>query len=113
MAQPLVTLPFSKAKYEIAKLLERKGFVEYAEVKGRKTKKTICLALKYDEQKRPAIEGLKRISKPGQRLYKGHQALRRVRGGYGVMLVSTSKGLMTGEEARKKKLGGEVVAEVW
>ena len=107
-----VEVPFSNLKYEIAKILEKNGFIEKVEKKGKKTKKIIEITLKYDN-KIPAISGLKRISKPGQTIYLGHRKIKRVKGGYGVAIISTSKGLMTDKEARKQKLGGEVLCEIW
>lgn len=108
-----VNIPFSKIKYEVAKILEKKGLITSAEVKGRRQRKTIKIALRYDEQKEPAITGLKRISKPGQRIYRGFKDIKKVRQGQGMLIVSTPQGLVTGDEARKKKLGGEVLCEVW
>lgn len=107
-----VNIPFSNLKYEIAKVLKKHGFIEKAEKKGKKVNKTIEITLKYDG-KTPVISSLKRISKPGQRIYKGSKELRRVRGGYGIAIISTPKGLMTNKEARKQKIGGEVLAEIW
>ena len=107
-----VNIPFSNLKYEIAELLKKHGFVEKVERKGKKINKTIEITLKY-EGKTPVISGLKRISKPGQRIYKGSKELRRVRGGYGIAVISTPKGLMTNKEARRQKIGGEVLAEIW
>lgn len=109
---PQVEIPFSLLKYEIAKILEKKGFVEKASKLGKKEKKTIEIVLKY-ENKVPAISGLKRISKPGQRIYFKSKKIRKVKGGYGISIVSTSKGLMTGKEARRQKLGGEILCEIW
>ena len=109
--KPSVSLPFSKLKYEIAKLLERKGFVGGVKKKG-KTKMFIEIGLKY-RQGIPAIQGLKRISKPGQRIYAPYTEIKKVKGGYGISIISTSKGLMIDREARKQKLGGEVIAEIW
>ena len=80
--------------------------------KGKKTKKVIEITLKYNE-KVPVISGLKRISKPGQRIYKRAKELKSVKGGCGIAIISTSKGLMTDKEARKQKLGGEVICEIW
>jgi len=117
-----VVLPFSNLKYEIAKTLEKEGFIEKVEKKGRKMKRIIEIILKYEketsnkkgiEKLKPAISGLKRVSKPGQRIYKKAKELRPVRDGYGIAIVSTSKGIMTDREARKKKLGGEVLCEIW
>lgn len=107
-----VNIPFSNLKYEIAKVLKKHGFIEKVEKKGKKVNKTIEITLKYDG-KTPVISSLKRISKPGQRIYKGSKELRRVRGGYGIAIISTPKGLMTNKEARKQKIGGEVLCEIW
>ncbi|MDI6592064.1 MAG: 30S ribosomal protein S8 [Patescibacteria group bacterium] len=109
---PTVDIPFSNLKYEIAKILEKEGFVKKIEKKGRKIKRKIEIILKYDG-KIPAISGLKRVSKPGQRIYKSCKDLKPVKGGYGIAIVSTSKGIMTDKEARKQKLGGEVLCEIW
>ncbi len=108
----IVRVPFSKIKLEIAKVLEREGFTNKTERKGRKTKKLIEITLKY-EGKEPAISGLKKVSKPGQRIYIGAQEIRPVRSGYGISIVSTSKGLMTGKEARRQNLGGEIMCKIW
>ena len=117
-----VEVPFSNLKYEIAKILEKNGFIEKVEKKGKKTKKIIEITLKYlpaealakeGDNKIPAISGLKRISKPGQTIYLGHRQIKRVKGGYGIAIISTSKGLMTDKEARKQKIGGEVICEIW
>jgi small subunit ribosomal protein S8 len=109
---PVVSIPFSNFKYEIAKILERESFVEKAEKKGRGVKKFIEVTLKY-EKKQPAISGLKRISKPGQRIYFPFKKIKKVKGGYGIAIISTSKGLMTNKDARKQKMGGEVICEIW
>lgn len=112
---PTVDIPFSRLKYEMAKILERNGFIESLERKGRK-EKMIHIVLKYEgkgTKKRPFIQGSRRISKPGQRIYLPWQKMRSVKGGYGIAIVSTSKGLLTDKEARKQKVGGEVLCEVW
>lgn len=109
---PQVEVPFSLLKYEIAKILERKGFIEKVAKPGKKEKKTIEIVLKYQD-KMPAISGMKRISKPGQRIYSKSKKIKNVKGGYGIAIVSTSKGLMTNREARKQKLGGEILCEIW
>ncbi len=105
-------IPFSNVKYEIAKILAKEGFIGKTETKGKKVKKVIEIELKYQD-KVPVILGIKKISKPGQRIYLGHQEIKRVRDGYGMAVVSTSKGMMTDKEARKNKLGGEVICEIW
>lgn len=107
-----VDIPFSNLKCAIAEILEKEGFVSDIEKKGKKTKKILKINLKYNERI-PAISGLKRVSKPGQRIYFSADKVKRVRGGYGIQVVSTSKGLMTDKEARKQKLGGEIICEVW
>ena len=109
---PAVSFNFSKLKYEVAKILEKEKFIEKVSKTGTKTKKAIEITLKYEEKK-PAISGLKRVSRPGQRIYLPAKKIRQVKGGYGLSIISTSKGLMTNKEARKKKMGGEVIAEVW
>lgn len=109
---PKVEFPFSNLKYEIAKTLEREGFIQKAEKRGRKEKKSIEITLRYDNDT-PTIAGLKRISKQGQRIYTKAKELRPVKGGYGIAIISTPKGLMTNKEARKKGLGGEILCEIW
>ena len=105
-----VSIPFSSLKYEIAKILMHQGFI--IEIKKRRRNKIMEITLKYDNEK-PAISGLKRISKPGQRIYLKTSEIKPTRGGYGIAIISTPKGLMTNKEARKKKLGGEVICEIW
>jgi len=109
---PQIEVGFSNLKYEIAKILERRGFVEKVVRSGKKTGKTLEIVLKYDN-KVPAISGIKRVSRPGQRIYLPTQKIKSVRGGYGFSIVSTSKGLMTGSEAKKQNLGGEIICEIW
>ena len=107
-----VEVPFSKLKYEVIKILEKNGFIEKSEKKGRKTKKTIQITLKYSDNL-PVILGLRKVSKSGQRIYVGSAEIKKVKGGKGISIISTSKGLMIGKEARKQKLGGEIICEVW
>jgi len=107
-----VEFPFSKLKLEIAKTLEKEGLIEKAEKKGR-GKKVIEITLKYLPDGAPAISGLKRISKPGQRIYLKSREVKKVKGGYGFSIISTSKGLLTNKEARKQNSGGEVICEIW
>lgn len=110
--KPTVTLPFSNLKYELGKILEKQGFIEKIEKKGRKNKRVIFITLKYNNGQ-PAIQGLKRVSKSGQRIYLPVKNIKSVRGGYGLAIISTPKGLMTDKEARKQRVGGEVMCEVW
>jgi len=107
-----VKIPFSKFKLELAKVLEKNGFVKKVEKKGRGIKRVIEIKLKY-EDKIPVISGLKKISKPGQRIYAGATEIKPVRSGYGISIISTSKGLMTDKEVRKQNIGGEVICKIW
>ncbi|MDP2741359.1 MAG: 30S ribosomal protein S8 [bacterium] len=107
-----VLVPFSRIKYEIAGILSRDGFVGEVKKIVKEKNKAIKITLKYDNGV-SAISGLRRVSKPGQRIYSEFSELRRIRGGYGISVVSTSKGLKTNKEARKLKIGGEVICEVW
>ena len=102
----------SNLKYEIAKLLESNGFIAEVKKTNKGKMKTLKITLKY-ENGLPKISGLKRVSKQGQRIYHSNDEIRKVMGGYGISIVSTSKGLMTGKDAKKQNLGGEVICEVW
>jgi small subunit ribosomal protein S8 len=108
---PAVELPHSRMKEGIAGILKREGYIFDYAVEG-KLPKTIKLKLKY-QGKKGVIEGLRRISTPGLRRYVGATDIPRVRGGLGVAVLSTSEGLMTGTQARKKNLGGELLCYVW
>jgi small subunit ribosomal protein S8 len=108
---PLVNVPHSKMKESIAGLLKREGYIQDFSVEGQ-LPKTLKLKLKY-QGKKSVIEGLRRVSTPGLRRYVGSTDIPRVRGGLGVALLSTSEGLMTGNQARKKNLGGELLCYVW
>jgi small subunit ribosomal protein S8 len=110
-----VKMPGSKLKESLAKILEREGFIAgYSTytVEG-KPGTTIEVRLKYSEDRRRSISGIKRVSTPGLRIYKKSTEMPKVLGGVGVAVVSTSRGLMTDREARKNKLGGEVLCYVW
>ena len=108
---PAVEIPHSKMKESIAHILKKEGYIAEVTVAG-KPFKTIKLQLKY-QGKKSVIEGIKRISRPGLRRYVGSTDIPRVRGGLGVSVVSTPEGVMTGENARKKNLGGELLCYVW
>jgi small subunit ribosomal protein S8 len=110
-----VVLPMSKIKYNIAKILERDGWIEKAEIiKSNKAKfDEIKIVLKYNEKGETAIKHLKRISKPGLRVYVKKGNLPRVLNNYGMAIISTPRGLMTNREARKNGLGGEVLCEIY
>lgn len=107
-----VELPYSDIKMRIAEILKATGFIGDCKKKGAKVSKTIKIDLKYDNHE-PALSGFKRISKPGQRIYVGHQDVHTVRNGYGIAIISTSRDLMTDKKARKEKIGGELIAKVW
>ena len=108
---PVVNLPHSKMKESIAGILKQEGYISDFAVNG-KIPKLLNLKLKY-QGKKSVIEGLRRISTPGLRRYVGSTEIPRVRGGLGVAVLSTSEGLMTGDQARKKNLGGELLCYVW
>ena len=108
-----VTVPASNLKEDIAKILKEEGFINYYKVKSEDNKKNIELTLKYGNKKEKVITGLKRISKPGLRVYVKSDEIPRVLNGLGIAIISTSKGLMTDKEARKQNLGGEVLAYIW
>jgi small subunit ribosomal protein S8 len=108
---PEVIVPHSTVKEHIAHVLKKEGYVADVAVEGKPWKK-IKIKLKYVGRK-PVIEGLRRVSSPGLRRYAGALEIPRVRGGLGVTILSTSQGIMTGLQARKKNMGGEVLCEVW
>ena len=104
-----VAMPTSKMKVEIAKILDSEGFIESYTVK----ENTLTLTLKYGQNKERVITGLKRISKPGLRVYAGADEIPHVLNGLGIAIISTPKGVMTDKLARKNNVGGEVIAYIW
>ncbi|MDD5145815.1 MAG: 30S ribosomal protein S8 [Candidatus Pacebacteria bacterium] len=112
VSKETVVIPFSNLCYSISQVLEKEGLVSKIEKKGKKTKKVIEITLRYEE-KTPVISGIERISRPGQRIYIKNKEIRPIRGGYGLAIISTSKGLLTNKEAKKQKLGGELICEIW
>ncbi len=114
-----VVLPFSKMKFEIGKILEAEGFVKKAEkLSAQPSPKEnkfdlLKVDLKYSADREPAIRGLNKISKPGQRIYVTKDKLPQVLSGLGIAIISTSQGLMTNKEARKRHLGGELICEIY
>ena len=108
-----VVLPASNTKKAIAKILLAEGFVKSVDFIDDGPQGSIKIVLKYVNGKQPVIAGLKRISKPGLRVYARSEELPKVLGGLGIAIVSTSKGLMTDKEARKENIGGEVLAYIW
>ena len=107
-------VPISKLKTEIARILKEEGYIStYKMVDENKSHKTLRVFLKYTPDRRSVITGMKRISKPGQRCYLGADDIKPVVGGLGISILTTPKGLMTGRAARKAKMGGEILCEVW
>jgi len=109
---PNIDLPHSQMKESIAHILKKEGYIAEVATEGVKTKKTLKLKLKYDGKK-GVIEGLRRVSAPGLRRYVASTEIPHERGGLGISIVSTSQGLMTGNQARKSNVGGELLCYVW
>lgn len=108
-----IAMPSSKMKAAIADILKREGYIRDYLVEDTKPQATLKLALKYSRERERSLSGIRRVSKPGLRVYAKKQDIPRVLGGLGVAIISTSSGLMTDREARKRGVGGEVVAYVW
>jgi small subunit ribosomal protein S8 len=111
-----VVIPSSKLKIEMARILQEQGYIrsfETVEADADHPGTRLRIELKYTDDRRSAISGLRRVSRPGQRRYAGSGNLPRVQGGMGTTIISTSSGVMTGHQARQAGVGGEVVAEVW
>lgn len=108
-----VSMPSSKKLTEIARIMTEEGYVQGFEIIPAKPRDILEITLKYGEKKEKVIRGIKRISKPGLRIYAGKDELPRVLGGLGTAVVSTSKGVMTDRDARKAGVGGEVIAYIW
>ncbi|MCA1588814.1 MAG: 30S ribosomal protein S8 [Acidobacteria bacterium] len=110
---PRVDIPGSKLKIEVARILKEEGYINSFTTKGEGPKYAIRIFLRYDAKGTSSITHLERISRPGRRVYVGAGDIPRVLGGYGVNIVSTSKGLMSGKRARKENVGGEILAQVY
>lgn len=108
-----ISVPYSKLKHAVAEKLVERGFVVSAEKHGKKVKKTLEIALKYNADKSPWIRGVQRLSKPGRRLYAGVTDIHKVKFGRGMLVLSTPAGIKSGEEARKEKVGGEQLFIIW
>jgi small subunit ribosomal protein S8 len=108
-----VAFGYSKIKWEIAKLLEHAAYIAAVNKKGKKNRKLVEVSLLYDAQGAPKIVGVKRVSSPGRRVYKGSRDIYPIRNGAGVALYSTPKGVLLDKDARKEKVGGEVLCEIW
>jgi small subunit ribosomal protein S8 len=111
-----VTIPSSKLKQELARILKEQGYIDayavHAPAAGRPGEE-ITITLKYTEDRKPVISGLERVSRPGRRTYVDSTHIPRIQGGMGTTIISTSRGVMTGHEARQRGVGGELVARVW
>jgi len=111
-----VAIPSSKLKRDLARILKEQGYIEDYSIDppepGRPVEQ-IRVVLKYTDDRKPVISGIQRVSRPGQRTYVDHAHIPRIQGGMGTAIISTSKGVMTGHEARQQGVGGEVVAQVW
>jgi small subunit ribosomal protein S8 len=111
-----VVIPSSTLKRELARILKEQGYIEGFEVRAAgegRPGEEISITLKYTNDRKPVISGLKRVSRPGRRTYVDHAHIPRIQGGMGTSIISTSKGVMTGHDARIQGIGGEVVAQVW
>ncbi|MGB1376493.1 MAG: 30S ribosomal protein S8 [Miltoncostaeaceae bacterium] len=108
-----VEMPGSRLKADIARVLEEQGYIAGYETATGDSRSTLVVKLKYDEDRRRVITGLSRVSKPGRRVYADKDSLPKVLGGMGVAIISTSQGLLTGHDARRRGVGGEVLCTVW
>lgn len=106
-----VDVPLSKQKVSIAKILEEEGFI--SETIAIEDNRTLRMYLKYEQNRSSVVHGLRRVSKPGLRRYVGYAEIPRILGGLGIAVLSTNKGILSGEEARKQKIGGELLCYVW
>jgi small subunit ribosomal protein S8 len=108
-----VDIPSSKLKVEIAKILKDEGYVKNVKLVKDRKQGMIRVYLKYTDEESPTIQGIKRISRPGRRMYVASDSIPRVMGGLGVAILSTPKGIQTGKQAKKDNVGGEVICHVW
>jgi len=108
-----VEVPGSRLKWEIARILKEEGFIADAQRVARGPQGVLRIALRYGPRREPVLTGIRRVSRPGLRIYSPRTAIPRVRGGLGVAILSTSRGLMTDRQARRQGVGGEVIAYVW
>ncbi len=111
--QEVTKLMHSKLMEDILKVFEEKGYIESYKVIEDGNKKFINVTLKYDENGNPVINEVKRISKPGRRVYKGYQDIKNFKNGFGTLVVSTNKGVLPNDEAYRQKVGGEVICSIW
>ena len=108
-----VMIPHSRTKEQLAKLLEKEGFLKDVHVKKRGVKGHLIVSVAYKTDGTPSFQGSKRISSPGKRIYSGAKTLYPIRGGYGRAIISTPEGLLTDREARRRNIGGEIFCYVW
>jgi len=108
-----VVMPYSKATAAVADVLKQEGYLVRVDKQGRKVGKSIVVGIGYDDAQRPRVHDVKRISKPSRRVYVRVGDIRPVRQGYGTLVLSTSEGVLTGDEARKRGVGGEALFEIW
>lgn len=109
--KPLATVPYSNMKFEIANVLLKSGYIKSFSIKGKKVNKRIEIEIAYSKDKAPKIEDVKRISKPARRIYAGFRQI--PRGSPGISVLSTPRGIMTDEEAKKALVGGELLFKIW
>jgi small subunit ribosomal protein S8 len=110
---PETSMPSSKIKEEIARILSEEGFIDGWKTEDKPVGAELTVKLRYDSDRKRVLQGIQRISKPGHRVYKGAQSVDRVRGGIGMSILSTSTGVMTDREARRRNVGGEILCKVW
>lgn len=108
-----VDIPASNFKVSIAKVLKNEGYIKNSKVIKDRKQGLLRIYMRYGQKDERIIEGITRVSKPGRRIYSGFEEIPKVRNGLGIMILSTSKGIMTDREARKKKMGGELLCAVW
>ncbi len=108
-----VRAPFSRMKFEVARILLEEGYISNFQVAGEPPAKEIIITLKYNEDGTSVIRGIERVSRQSRRVYVGVDCIPRVLGGLGISVMSTSKGMVTDREARKERVGGEIVCQVW
>lgn len=106
-------VPYSNIKLAIAKIMQEEGYIAGHDIKQEGNRKVLQVHLKYDSDRRPVVTGLRRVSRPGRRVYAGMHDIPRVLGGAGTVVISTNRGIMSGREARRRHLGGELLAEIW
>jgi len=110
---PETSMPSSKLKEEIARILSEEGFIDSWKTQDASVGTELVVRLRYDSDRQRVLQGIQRVSKPGRRVYAGAQDVERVRGGIGVSIISTSAGVMTDRDARRRNVGGEILCKVW